>query len=111
MRTLFAILLVLVAAPGRAQQDTTVYLTLDQAPKSVFPDAQIERKDIPSNEEFREKLKSALGRVTPTVWEPKYVTFVAARLDVDQADFGVGSRRADAGFVGAAAGAGRVRDR
>jgi Na+-translocating ferredoxin:NAD+ oxidoreductase RnfG subunit len=79
MRTFLAIALVVAAAApaGHAQQDTTVYLTIDQAPKSVFPDAQIERKDIPSTDEFRGKLKSALGRVTPTVWEPKYVTFVA----------------------------------
>jgi Na+-translocating ferredoxin:NAD+ oxidoreductase RnfG subunit len=77
MRTLFVILLVLVAAPGSAQQDTTVYLTLDQASKSLFSGAQIERKDVHSTEEFREKLKTALGRVTPTVWEPDYVTFIA----------------------------------
>ena len=77
MRTLLAILFVLVAAPGSAQQDTTVYLTIDQASKSLFPGAQIERKDVHSTDEFREKLKAALGRVTPTVWEPDYVTFIA----------------------------------
>jgi FAD:protein FMN transferase len=77
MRTFLAILFVLAAAPGRAQQETTVYLTLDQASKSLFPGAQIERKDVPSTPEFREKLKAALGRVTPTVWEPEYATFIA----------------------------------
>jgi FAD:protein FMN transferase len=81
MRTLLAILLVFVAAPGRAQQETTVYLTVDQASKSLFPGAQIDRKDVTSTEEFREKLKAALGRVTPTVWEPQYVTFVARQND------------------------------
>ena len=77
MRTLLAILFVLAAAPGHAQQETTVYLTLDQASKTLFPGAQIERKDVPSTHEFREKLTKALGRVTPTVWEDEYVTFIA----------------------------------
>jgi thiamine biosynthesis lipoprotein len=79
MRTLFALVLVLAAAmpPARAQSDTTVYMTLEQAPKSLFPGAQIERKDVPSTPEFRAKLKTALGRVTPTVWEPEYHTFAA----------------------------------
>jgi Na+-translocating ferredoxin:NAD+ oxidoreductase RnfG subunit len=77
MRTFLAILFVFVAAPGSAQQDTTVYLTIDQASKTLFPGAEIERKDVHSMEEFREKLKAALGRVTPTVWEPDYPTFIA----------------------------------
>ena len=79
MRALLAILFVLAAAPGRAQQDTTVYLTLDQAPKSLFPGAEIERKDVSSTHEFKEKLKARLGRVTPTVWEPSYSTFKATQ--------------------------------
>ena len=80
MRTFFFVFVLVVAAvvpPAHAQQDTTVYLTIDQAPKSLFPDAQIERKDVPSTPEFRAKLKTALGRVTPTVWEPEYHTFAA----------------------------------
>jgi hypothetical protein len=80
MRTFFFALVLVVAvvvAPALAQQDTTVYLTIDQAPKSLFPDAQIERKDVQSTPEFRAKLKAALGRVTPTVWEPEYHTFTA----------------------------------
>ena len=77
MRALLAICILLAAAPSYAQQDTTVYLTLDQAPKSLFPGAEIERKDVPSTPEFRAKLKNALGKVTPSVWEPEYHTFVA----------------------------------
>src|SRR4030095_16268093 len=72
MRALLAILFVFAAAPGRAQQETTVYLTLDQAPKSLFPGAQIERKDVAWTHELHEKLETALGRLRPTVWEPKY---------------------------------------
>ena len=79
MRTFLTILFVVgfIVGSGRAQQETTVYLTLDQASKSLFPGAQVERKNVPSTPEFREKLKAALGRVTPTVWEPEYVTFIA----------------------------------
>ena len=79
MRALLAILFLLAAAPGRAQQDTTVYMTLEQAPKSLFPGAEIERKDVSSTHEFKEKLKARLGRVTPTVWEPSYSTFKATQ--------------------------------
>jgi len=79
MRTFLAIAFLVVAAvtPGSAQKDTTVYLTLDQAPKSLFPGAEIERKDVPATPEFKAKLKSALGRVTPSVWEDEYHTFSA----------------------------------
>jgi Na+-translocating ferredoxin:NAD+ oxidoreductase RnfG subunit len=77
MRTVLAILFVFLAAPGGAQQETTVYLTLDQASKTLFPGAEIERKDVPSTPEFRAKLKTSLGRVTPTVWEDQYATFIA----------------------------------
>ena len=77
MRAFLAILFVLAAAAGRAQQDTTVYLTLDQAPKALFPGAQIERRDVTSNHEFRERLRERLERIKPTVWEATYVTFVA----------------------------------
>ncbi len=77
MRAFLAILFVVAAAPGRAQQGTTVYLTLDAAPKALFQGAQIERKDVTATGEFHEKLEAALGRLKPTVWEPKYVTFTA----------------------------------
>jgi len=75
-----AIAVSVAATPSRAGQDeTTVYLTLDQAPKSLFPGAQVERKDVPSTPEFKEKLKAKLGRVTPTVWEESYRTFTATQ--------------------------------
>lgn len=76
-RTLVLVVLVLLVVPGRAQQDTTVYLTLDHAPKALFPGAQIERKDVPATPEFRDQLKTKLGRLQPSVWEPSYVTFTA----------------------------------
>ena len=67
----------LMVTAASAQQGTTVYLTLDQAPKALFPGAQIERKDVASTPEFRDKLKARLGRLQPSVWEPSYVTFTA----------------------------------
>lgn len=77
MRTFILLLVVFAVPPVSAQQETTVYLTLDQAPKALFPGAQIERKDIASTPEFREKLKARLGRLQPTVSERSYVTFTA----------------------------------
>ncbi len=75
-----AIAAVFATTPSRAgQSDTTVYLSLDQAPKSLFPGAQIERKNVPSTPEFKEMLKAKLGRVTPTVWEESYPTFTATQ--------------------------------
>ena len=84
MRAFLAIAIAvgLAAAPLRGGQDpnqTTVYLTLDQAPKSLFSGAEIERKNVPSTPEFKEKLKAKLGRVTPTVWEESYPTFTATQ--------------------------------
>ena len=84
MRPVFAVAIaaVFAATPSRAGQNgSTVYLTMDQAPKSLFPGAQIERKSVPSTPEFKEKLKAKLGRVTPTVWEPTYETFTATQGD------------------------------
>jgi len=73
-----AIAAVFAATPSHAGQETsTVYLTLERAPKSLFPGAQIERRDVTPNHEFRERLKERLERLKPTVWEATYVTFVA----------------------------------
>jgi Na+-translocating ferredoxin:NAD+ oxidoreductase RnfG subunit len=66
-----------VAAPAAGQQETTVYLTLDQAPHAVFPGAEIERRDIASTPELRTSIKTKLGRLVPSVWEPSYVAFAA----------------------------------
>ena len=80
MRAFLAIAIAIggAAAPLGAGQDS-VYLTLDQAPKSLFPGADIQRKNVPSTPEFQEKLKAKLGRTTPTVWEPSYSTFTATQ--------------------------------
>jgi hypothetical protein len=78
IRIVLTFLLVVVFAPApRGAGQTTTYLTVDAAPKSLFPDAQIERKDVTSDAGFQEKLRAKLGRLKPTVWEPKYATFIA----------------------------------
>ena len=88
MRILVLLGLMLAVAPAVAQQETTVYLTLDQAPRALFPGAQIERKDVASTPEFRDKVKAKLGRLQPTVWEPSYVTF-AARQNNDTIGYAI----------------------
>lgn len=77
MRALLCGLMVASAVGTGAQQDTTVYLSLDQAPQAVFPGAQIERRDVPSTPQLQATIKSKLGRLVPTVWEPSYITFTA----------------------------------
>jgi thiamine biosynthesis lipoprotein len=77
MRHLLILGVMLAAIPVAAQQETTVYLTVDQAPRTLFPGAQIVRKDVPSTPEFRDTLKTKLGRLQPTVWEQSYTTFTA----------------------------------
>ncbi|MFQ5694851.1 MAG: FMN-binding protein [Terriglobia bacterium] len=77
-RLLAALGLLLVAAgPGHA---VDVYLTLEEAPKAVFPEADsFERKDIQVTPEFRQQLEELVGRAKPTIWEPFYITFIARR--------------------------------
>jgi thiamine biosynthesis lipoprotein len=77
MRILLLLGVMFTVARVAAQQETTVYLTVDQAPKTLFPGAQIERKDVPATPDFRDTLKARLGRLQPSVWEPSYVTFAA----------------------------------
>jgi thiamine biosynthesis lipoprotein len=77
MRILLLCSLILASALAAPGQETSVYLTLDQAPRAVFPGADIERKDVPSTAAFRERLQEKLGRIRPTVWEPAYHTFTA----------------------------------
>lgn len=78
MRILAFYAAMLFIAPVLGQQETTVYLTLEEAPKAVFPGADnIERKDVASTPEFRQRLREEIGRLEPSVWEPSYITFTA----------------------------------
>ena len=72
-------LLFLSSSPGLGS-DAEVFLALEEAPTTVFPDAdQIERFDIKSDDPMRERMKALIGRLQPSLWEPYYITFVARR--------------------------------
>ena len=69
----------LVAAQADGFQ-TEVYLNVEEAPKTVFPEAdRWERKDIPVTRELSRRLKQLVGRAKPTIWEPLYITFIATK--------------------------------
>jgi len=77
MRTITFVVALMFATSVSGQQETAVYLTLDQAPRAVFPGAEIDRRDVASTPELQASIKNKLGRLTPSVWEPSYVTFTA----------------------------------
>ena len=68
-------------AVGRAWADD-VFLTPDEAPAAVFPDAdRFERSEIVATPELRSAVRSRLGGLHPTVWEPRYAVTNAYRGD------------------------------
>jgi len=68
---------VLVAPVARADD---VYLTEEDAPAAVFPDAtRFERSELPSTPELRARIAARLGDVKPTVWESRYKVAAAFR--------------------------------
>lgn len=72
------VLALLLVVQGASADD--VYLTLEEAPRAVFPEAtNFERRDIQVDESFRARQKKLLGRSKPTIWEPFYITFIARR--------------------------------
>jgi thiamine biosynthesis lipoprotein len=55
------------------------FLTLDQAPKAVFPDADsFEQRKITSTPELRAEALKLAGR-KPSIWEPFYYAYIARR--------------------------------
>lgn len=61
---------------------TKVYLTLEEAPKAVFPEADsFERRDVQVDQAFRRRVQELMGRVRPSIWEPFYIAFVARKAD------------------------------
>jgi len=59
-----------VAATAVADE---VYLSSDEAPHAVFPDAdRFARRQIPSTPELREQAARRLGDLKPSIWEPSY---------------------------------------
>lgn len=66
-------------APFAARADQ-VYLSADQAPAAVFPDAdRFETRDLAATAELRARVQQRLGDLKPTVWERSYRITTAFR--------------------------------
>jgi transcriptional regulator of nitric oxide reductase len=66
------------APPAAAQEG--VFLTEQQAPAAVFPEADsFAREVVDATPALREQMRSFLGRTHPSVWEDQYVVFKATR--------------------------------
>jgi len=73
------VLALAAAGPGRAEEEQR-FLTVEQAPGSVFPDADaFERRDVPLTPELRTAIEKRLGSTRPSLWEASYATFTARR--------------------------------
>jgi Na+-translocating ferredoxin:NAD+ oxidoreductase RnfG subunit len=71
---------ILTLKPDLLYAQEGVFLSEEEAPKAIFPEAtQFDKKIIPSTETLREKMKALLGRTRPSIWEDAYVTFLARR--------------------------------
>lgn len=74
------IALLFLSSSSGLGSDAEVFLTLEEAPQAVFPEAdEIERFDIKADDQMREYMKALIGRLQPSLWEPYYITFVARR--------------------------------
>ena len=71
---------VLVIIPLQASSQEGVFLSEEDAPKAVFPDAtSFVRKVIPSSGDLREKITQRMGKAKTSVWEDSYVTFIVKK--------------------------------
>jgi FAD:protein FMN transferase len=60
------------SAAALASADQT-YLTSEEAPRAVFPDAdRFVRRQVASTPELREQVARRLGDLKPSIWEPSY---------------------------------------
>ena len=63
---------------GTAGAQEGVFLTEDQAPAAVFPEAKrFQRAEIEATPELRERMRRHLNGTTPSLWEERYVVFHA----------------------------------
>src|SRR5687767_3724654 len=78
-RPILLLVVLALGLAGRARADD-VYLTLEEAPAAVFPDAdRFERADVEATEELRARVRQRLGKLVPTVWERRYPVAIAYR--------------------------------
>ena len=68
--------------PVRLRAQEGEFLTEEQAPRAVFTDADtFVRQVVTVSPEVRDRMRTILGTVTPSVWEDQYVTFKATHGD------------------------------
>lgn len=82
-KALRVIALMIAAAAGTSlnarQAAGQTFLTLEQAPKSVFPEADsFDQRRINSTPELRNEVLKLVGR-KPSIWEPFYFAYIAKR--------------------------------
>ncbi len=66
-----------------AQDDEERFLTLEQAPGAVFPEADsIERRDVAVSPSLRAAVERRMAGARPSLWEEVFVTFTARRNGV-----------------------------
>jgi Na+-translocating ferredoxin:NAD+ oxidoreductase RnfG subunit len=67
-----------LVATSRVSAQEGVFLSEDEAPRAVFPDADsFVREVVSATPQLREEMRALLGTVRPSVWEDQYVTFEA----------------------------------
>lgn len=71
-----------ISFPLLANGQEGIFLTEEEAPKAVFPEAtRFDRKVIPSSAELREKIGQRMGRTRTSLWEESYTAFTARKAD------------------------------
>jgi Na+-translocating ferredoxin:NAD+ oxidoreductase RnfG subunit len=75
----FAVVLAVWLAAHARPVTAQAFLTLEQAPKAVFPEADsFEQRKITSTPELRAEVLKLVGR-RPSIWEPFYYAYIAKR--------------------------------
>ena len=78
--TLVFIFFLLLALHYPAYGREKIYLSEQEAPKMVFPEAEeFEVRVVESTPELQERIKSLIGKVEPSIWEKEYKTFIAKK--------------------------------
>ena len=78
--TLVFVCFLLLALHYPAYGGEKIYLSEEEAPKMVFPEAEeFEVRIFESTPELREKIKSLIGKAEPSIWEREYKTFIAKK--------------------------------
>lgn len=79
-RTTVTLTVLFLAASALAQEG--VFLTEEEAPRAVFPDAtRFERRTVESTPDLHAHIEQHLSGVTPSMWEEHYLVVRALRDD------------------------------